>query len=98
MSCCVFERIETFYMHLSRVVTAERSTRASTCMPVASRIAGSPDLVSRIPTIVTVALESCPILDGIGSAFVARWNPTGQLRIMAVGIPRYSRDSIIVLV
>jgi hypothetical protein len=69
-------------------------------MPVASRIAGSPDLVSpdlvsHIPTIVMVALESCPILDGIGSAFVARWNPTGRLKIMAVGIARYS---IIVIV
>jgi hypothetical protein len=68
----VFERIETFYLHLSRVLTAERSTRAFTCMPVASRIAGIPDPVSRIPTIVMVALESCPILDRIGSAFVAR--------------------------
>jgi hypothetical protein len=42
-----------------------------------------------------VALESCPILDGIGSAFVARWNPTGRLKIMALGIARYS---IIVIV
>jgi hypothetical protein len=41
-------------------------------MPVAPRIAGSPDLVSRILTIAIVALESRPILDGIGSAFVAR--------------------------
>ena len=66
-------------------------------MPVASRIAGSPDLVSRIPTIVMVALESCPILDGIGSAFVARCHPTGQFGNLAVEIPQYSRDSTSVI-
>jgi hypothetical protein len=71
-SCRVFELIETFILHLSRIITAGRSTRAFTCMRVASRIASSPDPVSRIPTIVMVALESCLILDEISSAFVAR--------------------------
>lgn len=67
-------------------------------MYVASRIAGSPDLVNCKPTIVIVALERRSILDESSSAFVARWNPTGQLRIMAVEISRYSRDSIIVTI
>jgi hypothetical protein len=44
-------------------------------MHVASRIAGSPDPVSRIPTIVMVALESRPILDEFGSASVGRQIP-----------------------
>jgi hypothetical protein len=68
----VFERIETFYLHLSRIITAEKATRAFTCMHAASRIAGSPNPVSWIPTIAIVALENRPILDEIGSAFVAR--------------------------
>ena len=71
-SCRVFERIETFYLHLSRIITSEMSTRALICMHVASRVAGSPNLVSWISTIAIVALENCPILDGIGSAFLAR--------------------------
>jgi hypothetical protein len=45
-SCRVFERIETSYLHLSRIITAERSTRALAYMHVASRIAGSPNPVS----------------------------------------------------
>ena len=68
----VFERIETFFLHLSRIITSERSIRAFACMHMASRIAGSPNPASRIPTIATVALENRPILDKIGSAFVAR--------------------------
>jgi hypothetical protein len=72
LSCRVFERIETVYLHLSCIITTERSTRAFTCMPVASLIAGSPDPVSRIPTIVLVALESRLILDESDSAFVTR--------------------------
>jgi hypothetical protein len=39
----VFERIETFYLHLSRIIESGRSTTAFTCMHVASRIAGSPN-------------------------------------------------------
>lgn len=69
-SCRVSERIETFYLHLSRI-TAKKATRASACMHVTSRIAGSPNLVNRKPTIVTVALERRSILDDSGSAFVA---------------------------
>jgi hypothetical protein len=42
----VFERIETFFLHLSRIITSERSTRAFAYMHVASRIAGSPNPVS----------------------------------------------------
>lgn len=42
LSCRVLKRIETFYLHLSRIITAEKSTRALACMHVASRIAGSP--------------------------------------------------------
>lgn len=72
MPCGVFERIETFYLHLSHIITAERSTRAFTCMHVTSRIAGSPDPVSRIPAIVMVALEGRPILGKSGSASIAR--------------------------
>ena len=66
------ERIQTVHLHLSHIITAETSTRAFNCMHVTSRIAGSPDPLSRIPTIVMVALESRPILDESGSAFVAR--------------------------
>jgi hypothetical protein len=64
----VFERIETFYLHLSRIIESGRSTTAFTCMHVASRIAGSPNSAIWMPTIVTVALENRPILDGTGSA------------------------------
>jgi hypothetical protein len=71
-SCRIFERIETLYLLLSLIITAEKATTAFTCMPVASRIAGGTDPVSRIPTIGIVALESCPILDESGSASVAR--------------------------
>jgi hypothetical protein len=67
----MFERIETSCLHLSRIITAKRSTRALACMHVASRIAGSPNPVSWMPTIAIVALGNRPILDGIGSAFVA---------------------------
>jgi hypothetical protein len=56
-SCLAFERIETFYLHLSRTITAESSTRAFTCMHVTPRIACSPDPVSCIPTRAIVALE-----------------------------------------
>jgi hypothetical protein len=66
-------------------------------MPVASHIAGSPDLVSRIPTIVMVALENRPILDESGSAFVAGWYLNGHSANMAVKISRYSRDSTSVI-
>jgi hypothetical protein len=71
-SCRVFEPIETFYMPLSRLITAGRSTRALTRMHVTSRIAGSPNPVSRMPTTAIVALEDRPIRDVIGSASVAR--------------------------
>ena len=42
----VFERIETFYLHLSRIITAEKVTRAFVCMPMVSLIASSPNPVS----------------------------------------------------
>jgi hypothetical protein len=42
----VFERIETFYLHLSRIVTAEKATRAFVCMHMVSLIAGSPNPVN----------------------------------------------------
>jgi hypothetical protein len=42
----VSERIETFYLHLSRIITAEKATRAFVRMHMASLIAGSPDSVS----------------------------------------------------
>ena len=58
-------------MHLVHIITAERPTRALNCIYVASRIAGSSNPASRIPTIVIVVLEDGPILDVIGSAFVA---------------------------
>ena len=45
-SCRIFERIETLYLHLSRTITTKRSTRALTCMHMASRIADSPNPVS----------------------------------------------------
>ena len=45
-SCRVFERIETFYLHLSRIITAEKATRAFVCMHMASLIASSPNPVS----------------------------------------------------
>lgn len=51
-----FERIKTLFLHLSRIITSERSTRASTCMHVTSRIAGSPNLASWILAIATLAL------------------------------------------
>lgn len=86
-SCRIFERVETFYLHLTCIIKAERSTKAYTCTPVPSRIAGSPNPVSRIPIIAIVTLESRPILDGIGSASVAKWYPTGQFVNMAVEIP-----------
>jgi hypothetical protein len=63
-------------------------------MRVTSRIADSTDPVSRIPTIVMVALESRPILDGIGSAFIAQWYATGQSAIMGLEIHCCSKDSI----
>lgn len=44
-SCRAFGRIQVLYLHLSQTITAERSTRAFTCMHVASRIAGSPNPV-----------------------------------------------------
>jgi hypothetical protein len=91
--CRVFERMETFYLHLSHIITAERSTRAFTCIHVKPRIASNPNSASCIPTIAVVALKNCPILDGIGSAFVARWYPTVQFGNMAVEITRYNRDS-----
>jgi len=72
MPCGVFERIETLYLHLSRIITAERSSRAFTCMHVASRIAGSPNPINRISTIAIVTLEHRPILDGTGSALCCK--------------------------
>lgn len=42
----VFERIEIFFLHLSRIITSGRSPRAFTCMHVASRIVGSPEPAS----------------------------------------------------
>lgn len=57
LSCRVLGRIETFNLHLSRIIASERSTRAFTCINVASRIAGSPNPVSRTPTITIVAFE-----------------------------------------
>jgi hypothetical protein len=66
-------------------------------MHVKPRIASSPNSASCIPTIAIVTLENCPILDEIGSAFVARWYPTGQFGNMAVEIIRYSRDSTSVI-
>ena len=42
----VFERIETFYLHLSRIIIAEKATKAFVCMHMASLIAGSPNSVS----------------------------------------------------
>lgn len=41
-------------------------------MHVASRIASSPNPVSYMPTIVTVALENRPILGGTGSALCCK--------------------------
>lgn len=67
-SCRTIERIETFFLHLCRIISAERFISAFTRMHVASRIAGSPNPVSWMPTIVTMALENCLILDGTGSA------------------------------
>lgn len=46
LSCRVLKRIETFYLHLSRIITAEKSTRALACMHVTSCIAGSPNPVN----------------------------------------------------
>ena len=97
LSCRVLWRIETFYLHLSYTITANRSTRAFTCMHVASRIASSPNLVSCISTMVMVALKMRPILDESGSAFVAGWYLNGHSANMAVKISRYSRDSTSVI-
>ena len=72
MPCGVSKRIETFFLHLSRIITAEKSTRAFTCMHVASRVAGSPNPASCMPTIVTMALENRPIFDGTGSALCCK--------------------------
>jgi len=68
----VFERIETLYLRLNHFITAGRSTRAFTCMHVASRIAGNPNPARRRPTVATLALKNRSILDESGSAFVAR--------------------------
>jgi hypothetical protein len=88
----------TFNLHLSRrIITAERSTKGFTCMHVTSRIAGSPNSVSKILIIAIMALENRPILDESGSAFVARRDPTGQSAIIAFEIHWYSRDSTSVI-
>jgi hypothetical protein len=42
----IFKRIETFYLHLSRIITAGKATRAFVCMHMASLIAGRPNPVS----------------------------------------------------
>jgi hypothetical protein len=80
-SCRVFERIETFYLHLSRIIAAGRSTRAFTCMHVASRMASSPDSANWILTIAIVARTveyltelAQPLLqDGIGLVSLETW-------------------------
>lgn len=83
-----FERIETFYLHLGRTITAESFIRAFTCMRVVSSIAGSLNSVNCIPTVaIIVALESRPILGEFGSASVANWNPAGQSTNMTVEMP-----------
>jgi hypothetical protein len=64
---------------------------------VKPRITSSPNSASRMPTISIVAFGNRPILDEIGSAFVARCYPTGQSPIMAVEIHWYSRDSTSVI-